>query len=160
MGQATFKGYFISYKANDWNSPLGYLNRAWCRIEMMDCAMVPLRAESVLEERLKCFKVGLLHALKNGRRSHVLYGAMESRMNSQPIGLPPLLHSNFEMFNPEKGALSNEADRLKIRELVKDLESYKKEVVYGYVGKVKLNNSIYYVYCIHSLLPFSSYSPT
>jgi hypothetical protein len=35
--------------------------------------------------------------------------------------------------------LSNEADRLS--ELVKDLEEYKKEVVYGYVGEYDENGS-------------------
>jgi hypothetical protein len=49
------------------------------------------------------------------------------------------LYSNFEKFNPEKGTINNEADRIKIRELVKDLEKYKKEFVYGYVGERDAN---------------------
>jgi hypothetical protein len=150
-----FKGQLVAYKAKEFSgAPNGYLNRAWCRIEMMDSALVPLRAESVLEERLKCFKVGLLHALRNGRRSHVLYGTRESRFYSQPIALPPLLHSNFDEFNPEKGTITNEADRLKISELVKDLEQYKKGVVYGYVGERDVNGNLY---CCNRYIGICSY---
>jgi hypothetical protein len=141
-----FTSMLIAYKAKEFSGvPNGYLNRAWCRIEMMDSALVPLRADSVVVERLKCFKAGLLHALNNGRRFHVLYGTRESRRNAEPLALPPLLYSNFDEFNPEKGTITNEADRVKIRELVKDLEQYKKEVVYGYVGEYDANGIFIFI---------------
>jgi hypothetical protein len=124
------------YQSDDLNLyPNGYIHRSWCRIEMMNCALVPFRADSDSVERLNCFRGGLLHALKNGRRHHVLYGGRESRNKLQPISVPPLLFSNFDKYDPIKGTLSNEGDRGKISQLVRDLDKYKKDIVVGYVGE-------------------------
>jgi hypothetical protein len=129
--------WFKEYAAKDWNQDPenGYLFRSWCRVEMMFCALIPLRAESVSEKRLVGTRAGLLHALRSGRRYHVLFGTRESRLHMQPIALEPLQYSNFDEYDPEKGAMSVVADGAKITELVQGLQKYRKIAIVGYTGE-------------------------
>jgi hypothetical protein len=132
----TISNYFKEYKAKAWNDGnFAYLNRCWCRVEMMYAANVPLSAD--LSSRSKCFTAGLLQAVKANRRPHYIYGTREKMTNSAPMGLPPLRNTFFKEFNPLTGSITKDTDRAKIKELIDALQPYidANKVTEGYVGE-------------------------
>ena len=136
----TKEGYLYDYKAAAWrDGKHAYLNRGWCRTEMLYAANVPVIKNTI--DRLSKFKNALAHAASQERRPHFLYGSKELNENKQPICLPPLQHSYLEKYNPIDGDLSYEDDRKKIQmlltELQPDIEA--KKLVIGYVGPVDEN---------------------
>ena len=133
---ATTSGIFKDYKALAWNDgDYAYLNRCWCRVEMMYAANVPLSADTL--DRSKHFTAGLLQAVKDNRRPHYLYGTYDKMKYRAPIALPPLRNTFFEEFNPLKGSITKESDRAKIKELIDLLQPYidTNKVTEGYVGE-------------------------
>jgi hypothetical protein len=126
--------WFEGYKSPGWRgTPHSYLSRGWCRIEMFYAANIPVPKDS--PTRLNKFAAGLKFQRQEGRRPHILYGSKEKADLRAPIILPPLQYSFFDQYHPEKGTLTREQDRLKIRELVKDLLPYVKKVERKYEGE-------------------------
>eukprot|EP01041_Mallomonas_annulata_P007205 gene7205-14693_t len=126
-------GHLVDYKANAWIE--GYLKRAWCRIEMLYAANIPL-ADDRSGQRVKKFRAGAKSAIKAGRRPHFLYGTKEKKAMLSPKPLSPLQHSYLSTYNPANGLLSKESDRIKIIELMENLKIYLKDPYqYGYFGR-------------------------
>lgn len=118
---------FQDYNAASWRKgPLAYLNRAWCRMEMLYAATIPLRRESKPGGRryLK-FQGALKTAANQNRRPHFLYGSREYYESKQLLTLPPLRNSYFHDFNPAHGVVRYEEDRKKIASLMLELEKYR-----------------------------------
>ena len=127
---------FDEYKSPAWNgNDYAYLNRGWCRVEMLYAANIPLEKDSAA--RMSKFKAGLLSSMQAGRRPHLLYGTREHKqVGRTPIQLPPLQNSWFDKYNPVKGKLTKETDREKIQKLVTDIEGrYMQRVVEAYDGE-------------------------
>ena len=126
---------FDEYKSPAWNgNDNAYLNRGWCRVEMLYAANIPLERDSAA--RTTKFKAGLLSSMQAGRRPHLLYGTREHKLvGYNPIQLPPLQNSWFDNYNPVEGKLTKESDREKIQQLVTDIEPYMKRVEVGYTGE-------------------------
>ena len=135
----TKEGYLHDYKAAAWcDGTHAYLNRGWCRTEMLYAANVPVLKNT--KDRILKFKNALAHAALQERRPHFLYGSKELNESKQPICLPPLQHSYLEKYNPIDGDLSFEDDRKKIQmlltELQPDIDAKKLKV--GYLGPVNV----------------------
>jgi len=129
------KGYFEDYKAAAWREGnYAYVNRSWCRMEMLYAANVELHEATLggTSPRLNKFKKGLRYAAKNGRRPHLLFGTRELATNRSFIIMEPLQNSHFEHFNPFNGSVTKESDREKIRELMAALTITR--AVAGYEG--------------------------
>ena len=73
---SSVSNWYQQYKAKAWNEgDYAYLNRCWCRVEMMYAASVPLYAD--VNDRVKHFIAGLAQAVKDNRRPHYLYGTYD-----------------------------------------------------------------------------------
>lgn len=126
-------GYYADYKSTGWNlGPKGYLNRSWCRLEMMYAANIPPLYET--PAKLDMFTAGLKFARQRGRRLHVLYGTKESETMTAPIALPPLQNSYFEAFQPLDGYYSYPKDAIKLEQLMGELRPYIKHMNEFYEG--------------------------
>lgn len=135
----TKEGYLHDYKAAAWNNgKFAYLNRGWCRTEMLYAANVPILLAPKSEEidRLSKFKNALAYAVSQRRRPHFLYGTKEQYENRPPICLPPLQNSYLDKYNPVEGDLSVSGDREKIKMLLTELqpELEANKLVVGYKG--------------------------
>ena len=131
--QQSDKRLLNDYKAAAWcGNKHSYLNRSWCRVEMLYAANVPILSKG----KIKLFKNALSHAACQGRRPHFLYGSKELYENRQPLCLPPLKYSYLDDYNPIDGELSYEEDRYKIKSLVSELQPYinDNKLVVGYTG--------------------------
>ena len=132
---STISNWYTEYKAKAWNDgPFSYLARAWCRVEMMYAANVPLCSD--VDSRIQQFTAGLAEAVKAHRRPHYLYGTYDKMKKGPPKGLPPLRNTFFEEYNPMKGSITRETDRVKIAELIEALKPYiaAHKVIVGYTG--------------------------
>jgi len=142
------KDMYAEYKAKLWlDGPHAYINRGWCRVEMMYAATIPLLQGDndenssnnknllIEKQRLRNFSAGLHFHASNGRRPHLLFGTNEMRRNTDPIILPPLQNSYFTHYNPLDGSLSVESDRQHISTLIAKLEPYIKKQQEGYKGQ-------------------------
>jgi hypothetical protein len=98
-------------------------------MEMMYAANIPLRPN---DDRVSIFAAGLRSAMLAGRRPHLLYGSSESAEKKPCIVLEPLQNSYFDEFKPVNGTITKESDRIKIGQLMEELEI--KKVVEEYVG--------------------------
>ena len=104
--------WFDQYGSPAWKEGIhSYLNRGWCRVEMMYATNIPLMESS--PERLS-----KLSPLLRQRRVQVIYGSNEQKRNMQPVVLPPMNNSWFDMYSPEKGNLTKESDRVHVKRLV------------------------------------------
>ena len=104
--------WFDQYGSPAWKEGMhSYLNRGWCRVEMMYATNIPLMESS--PERLS-----KLSPLLRQRRVQVIYGSNEQKRNMQPVVLPPMNNSWFDMYSPEKGNLTKESDRVHVKRLV------------------------------------------
>ena len=121
---SSIDNWYKDYKSKSWNDgDYAYLNRCWCRVEMMYAANVPLYNDTDI--RLKKFTAGLANAIKSNRRPHYLYGTFEKMGNRPPIALPPLRNIFFDtLYNPLTGSITKESDRIKIKELIEALQPY------------------------------------
>ena len=126
---------FEDYKAKSWyDGPYAYLNRCWCRVEMLFAANIPLCEDSA--ERVKNFSGGLAEAVKKNRRPHYLYGTYEKMMDITPQALEPLRNACFDKYNPLTGFITKKSDLRKISELVEELKPYidANKAIVGYIG--------------------------
>ena len=124
------ESWLHNYSAPAWNvGPYAYLSRAWCRMEMMYAANIDLRPN---DDRVSLFAAGLRSAMLAGRRPHLLYGSSESAEKKPCIVLEPLQNSYFDEFKPVNGSITKESDRIKIAQLMEELEI--KKVAAEYVG--------------------------
>ena len=115
-----YKSMYTDYVVDAWNAnQYGYVNRGWCRVEMFYAANIPLTHNT--QDRLSKFSVGLKFHIEQGVRPHALFGFRERDMNESPRLLPPLQNSTFEVMHPEKGEVTQETDKIKIKELVAQL---------------------------------------
>lgn len=124
---------FQNFSAKRWKGgPDAYLSRAWCRVEMMYAANIPVLADN----RHGKFKEGLAYHNRNNRRPHFLYPSRLALEDSAPSFLQPLQHSFFSEYHPMKGSITNESDWEKIVYLVAELQPYIDEKLsrVGYKG--------------------------
>lgn len=127
---------FVDYKAKRWNEgKYAYLNRGWCRVEMMYASIVAL-FDHKDSARINIFRAGLKFSIEHDRRLHILFGDREFHKNASPISVPPLLFSFFETYNPtgSNSFVSYEPDRDKIASLVEDIKPFIQPWEIGYVG--------------------------
>jgi len=130
------RNWYEQYGSPAWNEgPHAYINRSWCRVEMFYAANVPLTQNN--ENRLSKFKAALLSSVKEGRRPHVLFGSMQQIRNMAPIFLPPLQNSWFTLYDPTKGNLTKESDRVEVKRLVDELKPFMSFVKESYEGEYK-----------------------
>eukprot|EP01031_Cornospumella_fuschlensis_P026299 gene26299-31771_t len=166
---------YTEYMAPGWKAEkIGYLTRAWCRLELLYASYIPLDRHY---DRLQHFKAGLRHLYSQGKRAHILYGSKESVDRLPPIVLsplylsmtlpsgldlqllsseepvsspiaspspspPPLIPSplpsnlvSYDNFDPMRGFLTNESDRLIISDLIRHLAKYIQKDKVGYTGE-------------------------
>lgn len=139
---ASVSNSFVEYRAELWNQgPHAYLNRAWCRVEMMYAANIPIDQNSNGVDRPSMFEEGLAYHVRRNRRPHFLFGTKELRSRANPILLPPLQHSYLLEFHPLDGNVTFAYDKFRIKNLIKDLQPYitANEVTKGYEGETNNN---------------------
>ena len=103
------RNMYDEYGSPGWNQgEHSYLNRAWCRVEMMYASNIPVVPSK--EERSNKFTNALSISIQQNRRPHVIYGTNESVRNIGIIVLPPLQNSFFDEFSPVKGNLTKDSD--------------------------------------------------
>ena len=142
------------YAAAGWTE---YWSRAWCRIESFLAANMPrpdagaaeAAADGATEAavggpvvassdslRAANFRGTLLGlAIAAGRRTHMLYGTKELDERRDPILLAPMVNETFARFDPEKGALTCEADRRIIHSITQQARSHAR-VNTSYTGEL------------------------
>eukprot|EP00602_Paraphysomonas_sp_CaronLab_P002492 CAMPEP_0185038210 /NCGR_PEP_ID=MMETSP1103-20130426/33600_1 /TAXON_ID=36769 /ORGANISM="Paraphysomonas bandaiensis, Strain Caron Lab Isolate" /LENGTH=361 /DNA_ID=CAMNT_0027576541 /DNA_START=537 /DNA_END=1619 /DNA_ORIENTATION=+ len=110
-------GPIVDYKAACFrDGSVGYLNRAWCRLEMFYASCVPLKNTLMRDDVARNMKVAIL----DGRRPHFLYGSKESVDDLDLIEMLPLELTHFSRFDPQRGYLTRSTDEPLIAELVQD----------------------------------------
>ena len=135
-----YENIYLEYMAEAWNvGPHAYLNRGWTRVEMLYASTIPLNSPTH-GERYEKFAEGMKFQHGIGRRPHLLFGTHELKKALPVIIIPPLSNSYFEDFHPEKGNVSYENDRVKIRSLVKWIQPLVTKGVCGYDGEYNESN--------------------
>lgn len=127
------KNTYAHYKAAAWSEgPHSYLQRAWCRVEMMFAANIPYDKEKW--KKYTNYKRALEHnAVQRDARAHFLYGTKEVRDDAEPLTLEACKGEILEQFDPVKGDVTKESDKSKIRELVESLK-LDRRVQQTYIG--------------------------
>lgn len=87
-----------------------YLNRAWCRMEMMYAANIAVVDNCDGTLRHLKFDLGLAHHCKHNRRPHFLYSLVEEEKGLSPHATPPLQNSFFENHSPLLGNITVPSD--------------------------------------------------
>jgi hypothetical protein len=114
--------YYDEYKAKGWNQgDSAYLNRGWCRLEMIYASVVPAVKDKSAESaaiaplavgqspmkrsprRGDRFGRGLHYYVTLGKRPQLLYGNHEMLSGLPPVVLPPLKQALFELYSPITG---------------------------------------------------------
>lgn len=88
---------WYDYKNPYWQD---YLSRAWCRLEMVYAANIKTITDT--RQRMNRLFGGLKLHRQRQRRPHFVYF---HDLNLVPLNLPPLQHSYFDRFYPNKGHL-------------------------------------------------------
>lgn len=121
-------GYYDDFElclCQSWNvGEHAYLNRAWCRVEMMCAALLPVVQDNDTMDRSSKFEAGLAFHCSQNRRPHFLYETNDVKWHFPPFVLPPLKYSYFQVYNPLKGCLSVADDIYYVRILVGELMKY------------------------------------
>lgn len=126
---------FIEYKARNFNGgPYAYINRAWCRTEMLYAAKLPLPITT--KKKTSSFRFGLKFALERNFRPHYLFGDKELALNLAPIQLPPLQNSYLDKFAPMACVenLTRVSDKDTIQSISEELACDSETVTVGYDG--------------------------
>jgi len=99
----------------DYQSPpfLDYLQRGWCRVEMMTASVFAIEDP----RRARLFRGAMQNALSAGRRPHAIFGTKELQELRSMVFLPPLLNSTFEEFAPEHGSFTVAEDKETVLEM-------------------------------------------
>lgn len=125
--------------------PYAYTNRAWCRLEMLYAASIPLQGGNT--GRLEKFTFELKQAAEEGRRPHFVYGSKDSLMKLLPIMLPPLTDAMMADLSPEqaiKEGLTVFSDNGVIHRLMDDLHRFRRKGAH-----TKVVNTYHYSFCSH-----------
>lgn len=131
--------WYTQYKAKSWNDgEHAFLNRSWCRLEMMYSANIPLHEDAKAREDK--FASGIHHAIKSHRRPHYIFGTKELNDGIAPIGLPPFSTAFPQEYDPLLNSfVTNSADLIKIEELMTSLKSFLEKITskpkVGYCGE-------------------------
>ena len=129
-----YENIYVEYMADAWKTgPYAYLNRGWTRVEMLYASTIPLCYKYT--KRSEKFAEGMKYQHSLGHRPHLLYGTHELKKSLPVIVIPPLSNSYFEDFHPEKGYVSYEQDRIKIRSLVQWIQPMVTKGTSGYEGE-------------------------
>lgn len=112
--ESTSYGPIVDYKASAFQTgTVGYLNRAWCRVEMFLASSLPLKNSSQRDYVFGRMKIATL----DGRRPHFIYGSKESVEYAEPLELQPLDSLHFNKYNPLRGNLTRPEDEPVIQAL-------------------------------------------
>jgi len=114
-----------------------YLERAWCRLELLYAANLPVwtSGDSKYDDaRVKRMAGGLYIASRHGRRAHFLYGTKEDLSGFGLIKLPPLPRSFQTEYSPLDGAVTRVEDMQAIRALWSKLVVNDNPVTEYYIG--------------------------
>ena len=131
------RNHYEEYRAKAWNrGSTAYMNRAWCRLEMIYSANTPFSGRLEMDARVAKFRGGLRFNASKGRRPHFLYGSNESAMERPPILLPLLDTNQFETYHPKLGKYSFRTDKSTLDRLIKWMEQKLiKPIQVGYEGE-------------------------
>lgn len=123
---------YHDYQHEKWNGSVkySYLNRPWCRVEMMYGTHQPLFPLSLKKQRYFSAGFKALHEL--GRRPHILKVSEHS-----PMVLHPIVGALESEFNPLDvlSNLSDSTDEPKLKKLMDPVNLIKKKVLIGYEGE-------------------------
>lgn len=131
------------YKAERWNSlhEDAYLNRAWCRLEMLYAANLPIDNSG---SRVHKFSRGFRHHACINRRPHILFGEHELHHCIDPIVLAPFQNQWFNSMDPRNGTLTHRDDMLHIEMYLTHLQQHYMVIhPYGYQGPNKFIISLF-----------------
>lgn len=120
------------------NRSQSYLQRAWCRLEMLYAANLPLKesiSAAAEEERVARLSGGLYVAAKHGIRAHFIYGSKEDQCGFGLVRLPPLPPTFLKNYHPCTGSISYINDEQTIAELVKVVPINKNPITEYYIGE-------------------------
>ena len=110
---------YKDYEAKSWISQdMGYIHRAWCRLEMFYAANIPLETT---HERSLHFQKQLRMSHQNRVRPHFVYGRSEANQNLPPVTLPPLKNISFTELDPRQGLITHAEDLEVINKYVEKL---------------------------------------
>lgn len=130
---------FKRYKASNFNvGPFSYLHRAWCRVEMVYAAHIPL----LDVVNAAAFNDELKVAIENDFRAHFLYSTRDYNNSDRlPRQLPPLSKTQLEAYSPLKviDNLTNKEDATKIVSLMEALKPFIRKLPFGYEGETNEN---------------------
>jgi hypothetical protein len=107
-------GQLEAFEPAGWKD---YLERAWCRLEMMEAAAYPVNS---CEERASLFRGSIQTALSNGLRPSAIYTDWFMAQDGKSAEfLPSLKHDFFERYPPGDGKLFDEEARYRVREIAR-----------------------------------------
>lgn len=137
---STEAGWLTDYKAKTWNfDEKSYVNRSWCRLEMLYCMYIPLYSD--INDRIYKCQSALAHAMLANRRPHFIFGSKEKEENRGPICLPVI---KLDDYKPSEGFVTNLDDKSVIDDLLKKLQPHINEkgqiTKSGYIGDKNDNN--------------------
>jgi hypothetical protein len=119
--------WYTQYKAKSWNDGEGaFLNRSWCRLEMIYSANILLHEDSKTRENN--FTSGLFHAIKTNRRPHYIFGDKELHDGIAPIQLPPFMTAIPDEYDPLLGFITKKEDLIVIERLLTALKAYLNDI--------------------------------
>lgn len=143
FNRAGVYNHYDQYKAELWNSlhEHAYLNRAWCRLEMLYAANLPVDSSS---SRVCKFSRGFRHHACINKRPHILFGEHELHHRIDPIVLAPFQNQWFESMDPRNGTLTHRDDMLHIEIYLAHLQQHYMVIhPYGYQGPNKFIISLF-----------------
>lgn len=136
---SAWSNHFKDYAAKSFclnSDKFAYMNRPWCRVEMLYAANIPI-SEEILAGRIDKFAYGLKSALEQHVRAHYVFGNKEAATRRPPLQLPPMANSHLKELAPDKVIqnLTSAADADKIKDLMASLRPYLHKVEQGYEGE-------------------------
>jgi hypothetical protein len=132
--------FYKEYKAEAFQT---YWSRAWCAVEAMSAACMPVVPSA--NERGALFREGgaMWAAVTQDRRPHVVFGTSELVTKATPLFFPPLLHSNLVKYDPAKMELTSEKDRGAIERIACGLRQHIKVLEVGWKGPLNAKGQMH-----------------
>lgn len=93
--------YYEEFNLRSWNGEEGYLNYAWCRMDILCSSYIPIHSSS--SSRIEKFQSKFRDLLSTGSRPHVLFSTRELEDESDPIILTHNFGDFISKFPPLKG---------------------------------------------------------
>lgn len=113
--------WYTDYSVDFWRAErTGYVNRSWCRLELLAAATVPVDASQ--PSRLGSFAGSLKHYVAHACRPHLLYSRMEELLAVDPIALPPLRFPQYSALDPRSGSVTIRGDQRTVDEVLASLK--------------------------------------